>query len=152
MFLFKYIAKLSYRTEALTTKYIGYLIMRTSIKKYKSSFADSVVDADPHTLISIIFKHILINVAIAKGAIPRKEIENKSRALIKAMALVGELQDSIDMEQGGEISINLFDLYQYAIVCLTEANIENNTDKLDEVTNLITNIKEGWEAIPLENR
>ena len=70
--------------------------MRTSIKKYQNSFAESVVDADPHTLISIIFKHILINVAIAKGAISRKEIENKGKALIKSMALVGELQDSID--------------------------------------------------------
>jgi len=126
--------------------------MRTSIKKYQNSFAESVVDADPHTLISIIFKHILINVAIAKGAIPRKEIENKGKALIKAMALVGELQDSIDMEKGGEISINLFDLYQYVVGCLTDANIENNIDKLDEVTDLISNIKEGWDAIPLDKR
>jgi len=126
--------------------------MRASIKKYQNSFAESVTDADPHTLISIIFKHILINVAIAKGAIDRKEIENKGKALIKAIALVGELQDSIDMEKGGEISINLFDLYQYIVGCLTDANVENSIDKLDEVTDLISNIKEGWDAIPLDKR
>jgi len=126
--------------------------MRTSIKKYKNSFADNVTDADPHTLIAIIFQHVLINVAVAKGAIERKEIENKSKALIKVIALVGELQDSLDMEKGGEISVTLFDLYQYIVGCLTEANIENKADKLDEVTNLISEIKEAWDAIPVENR
>ena len=126
--------------------------MRTSIKKYKNSFADNVTDADPHTLITIIFQHVLINSAVAKGAIERKEIETKSKAIIKAIALVGELQDSLDMEKGGEISVTLFDLYQYIIGCLTEANIENKSDKLDEVTALISDIKEAWEAIPVENR
>jgi len=126
--------------------------MRTLIKKYKNSFADNVTDADPHTLITIIFQHVLINSAVAKGAIERKEIETKSKAIIKAIALVGELQDSLDMEKGGEISVTLFDLYQYIIGCLTEANIENKSVKLDEVTALISDIKEAWEAIPLENR
>jgi len=126
--------------------------MRTSIKKYQNSFAESVIDADPHTLISIIFKHILINVANAKGAISRKEVENKGKALTKAIALVGELQNSIDMEKGGEISINLFDLYQYIVGCLSDANLKNNSEKLDEVTDLISNIKEGWDSIPLDKR
>jgi len=126
--------------------------MRASIRKYSNANADNVADADPHQLISIIFKHILANVAIACGAISRRETENKGKCLNKAIALVGELQDSLDMEQGGEISISLFDLYQYAVNCLIEANIENNIDKLGEVTNLISNIKEGWDAIPLEKR
>ena len=126
--------------------------MRTSIKKYKNAFAEDVIDASPHALISIIFKHILINVAIAKGAISRNEIENKSRSLGKSIALIGELQDSIDMERGGQISVTLFDLYQYIIGCLSDANLENNLDKLEEVTELVTNIKEGWDAIPEDQR
>jgi len=126
--------------------------MRTSIKKYKNSFAENVVDASPHALISIIFKHILINVAVAKGAISRDEIENKGRSLGKSIALIGELQDSIDMENGGEISVTLFDLYQYIVVCITEANLENNIAKLDEVTDLITTVKEGWDAIPEDQK
>lgn len=126
--------------------------MRASIKKYRNANADNVADADPHQLISIIFKHILANVAIANGAIERKETENKGKCLTKAIALVGELQDSLDMEKGGEISSNLFDLYDYIIRCLVQANIENNSEKLDEVRALISEIKEGWDAIPQEKR
>jgi len=126
--------------------------MRTSIKKYQNNFAENVVDADPHQLISIIFKHTLINVAVAKGAISRGEIENKSKAITKCIALVGELQDSLDMEKGGEISSNLFDLYDYVTRALFQANVDNNIEKLDEVTALISEVKEGWDAIPVEKR
>ncbi len=126
--------------------------MRASIKKYRNANADNVADASPHQLISIIFKHILANVAIASGAIGRGEIENKGKCLTKAIALVGELQDSLDMDRGGEISTNLFDLYDYIIRCLVQANIDNDSEKLEEVKSLITDIKEGWDAIPVEKR
>lgn len=126
--------------------------MRASIKKYRNANADNVADADPHQLISIIFKHILSNIAIASGAIERNETENKGKCLTKAIALVGELQDSLDMEKGGEISSNLFDLYDYVIRCLVQANIDSDTEKLDEVKALITEVKEGWDAIPADKR
>ncbi len=126
--------------------------MRASIKKYRNANADNVADADPHQLISIIFKHILANIAIASGAITRNEIENKGKCLTKAIALVGELQDSLDMEKGGEISSGLFDLYDYIVRCLVQANLENDSEKLEEVKGLITEIKEGWDAIPAEKR
>jgi flagellar protein FliS len=126
--------------------------MRASIKKYRNANADNVADADPHQLISIIFKHILANVAIASGAIARNETENKGKCLTKAIALVGELQDSLDMDQGGEISSGLFDLYDYIVRCLVQANLDNDCEKLDEVKELVTEIKEGWDAIPAEKR
>ena len=97
-------------------------------------------------------KHIISNIAVAKGSIAREETENKGKCLTKAIALVGELQDSLDMEQGGDISNNLFDLYAYMVRCLVDANMNNDIDKLDEVTSLITTIKEGWEAIPVDMR
>jgi len=126
--------------------------MRASIRKYSNANADNVADADPHQLISIIFKHILANVAIASGAIARNETENKGKCLTKAIALVGELQDSLDMEKGGEISSGLFDLYDYIVRILVQANISNDTEKLDEVKSLVTEIKEGWDAIPADKR
>ncbi len=126
--------------------------MRASIKKYRNANADNVADADPHQLISIIFKHILANIAIASGAIDRNEIENKGKCLTKAIALVGELQDSLDMEKGGEISSGLFDLYDYIVRCLVQSNLDNDSAKLEEVKGLITEIKEGWDSIPAEKR
>ncbi len=127
-------------------------MVSTSIKKYRNANAESVVDANPHQLISLILRHILSNIAIASGAIARKEIENKGKAISKSIALVGELQDSLDMENGGEVSQNLFNLYEYVVRTLIDANIGSDVDKLEEVRGLISTIKEGWDAIPLDKR
>jgi len=126
--------------------------MRGSIKKYQNTNMAHIEQADPHTLISLIMQHILGNLAAAKGAIERKEIENKNKMLGKVIGLIGELQNSLDMEKGGEISINLYNLYAYMISQVTQANIKNDIAPLTEVISLISEIKSGWDGIPQEIR
>lgn len=125
---------------------------RLSIQKYQNTNMAHVEQADPHTLISLIMQHILGNLAAAKGAIERKEIESKNKMLGKVIGLLGELQNSLDMEQGGELSENLYGLYGYMISQVTQANIKNIIAPLTEVTGLITEIKSGWDAIPQDIR
>ena len=125
---------------------------RLSIKKYQNTNLAQIEQADPHTLISLVMQHILGNLAAAKGAIERKEIENKNKLLNRVIGLIGELQDSLDMEKGGEISRNLFNLYSYMISQVTQANIQNKVELLTEVGTLISEIKSGWDAIPQEIR
>lgn len=126
--------------------------MRLSIKKYQNTNLAHVEQADPHTLISLVMQHILGNLAAAKGAIERKEIENKNKMLSKVIGLIGELQNSLDMEKGGELSINLYNLYGYMISQVTQANFKNSDEPLTEVISLISEIKSGWDGIPQEIR
>ena len=125
---------------------------RLSIQQYRQASVTNIDDADPHTLISIVLQHILGNIAATKGAIERKDVEGKAKSLNKALALIGELQGSLDLEQGGEVAQNLAALYDYSIRTLTEANLQNSQDKLDEVSKIFINIKEGWDGIPSEVR
>ncbi|WP_028862517.1 flagellar export chaperone FliS [Psychromonas aquimarina] len=126
--------------------------MRGSIKKYQNTNLAHVEQADPHTLISLVMQHILGNLAAAKGAIERKEIENKNKMLSKVIGLIGELQNSLDMEKGGELSENLYGLYAYMISQVTQANIKNDVEPLAEVSALIAEIKSGWDGIPQDIR
>lgn len=126
--------------------------MRRSLQQYQNTGLAHVEQADPHTLISLIMQHILGNLAGAKGAIDRKEIENKNKMLGKVVGLIGELQNSLDMEKGGEISINLYNLYAYMITQVNQANMKNSTEPLTEVISLITEIKSGWDGIPQDIR
>jgi flagellar biosynthetic protein FliS len=125
---------------------------RLSIKQYRQASVSNIGDADPHTLISIVLQHILGNIAATKGSIERKDVEGKAKSLNKALALIGELQGSLDLEQGGEVAQNLAALYDYSIRTLTEANLQNSQEKLDEVAKIFINIKEGWDGIPSEVR
>jgi flagellar protein FliS len=128
------------------------MTIRSSIRKYQSTNLSQVENADPHTLISLVMQHILGNLAAAKGAIDRKDITTRNKTLNKVIGLIGELQDSLDMEKGGELSINLYNLYAYMIRQVTKSNTQNISEPLTEVTSLISEIKSGWDGIPQEIR
>ena len=125
---------------------------RTSIQQYKKSTVDSLETADPHTQVSVIMAHILGNVAAARGAIEHKDFAAKGLKIGKSMELISVLQASLDMEVGGEISRNLFDLYDFCQFKLGEASVKDETEALDAVTGVMRNIKEGWDGIPQDVR
>ena len=52
------------------------------------------------------------------------------------------------MEAGGDISQNLFSLYDYMIMRLSEAHVQNDLNILDEVSNLLAPIRDAWAQIP----
>mgnify|MGYP000923215381 CR=1 FL=1 len=127
-------------------------MVRSSIRKYQNTGLSQIENADPHTLISLIMQHILGNLAAAKGAIGREDIQVRTKTLNKVIGLIGELQDSLDMEKGGELSSNLYDLYAYMISQVTKSNMKNIVEPLNEVSSLITEIKAGWDGIPEDIR
>jgi len=61
--------------------------------------------------------------------------------------ILGGLYGSLDMEKGGDVARNLANLYDYMMRRLVDANIENDTAILDEVTRLMGEIREAWVAI-----
>ena len=104
-------------------------------------------EATPHQLITMLFDGALDRLAAAKGAMQRNEIANKGTLISKAITIIDGLRAHLNVEQGGEIAINLKDLYDYMENRLLEANLYNNESHLDEVTVLIKDIREGWIGI-----
>jgi flagellar protein FliS len=86
-------------------------------------------------------------IAVAKGHMERGEIQPKGAQIGSAISIMEGLKTSLDMEQGGEIARNLEDLYIYMERRLIEANSSNDTSLLDEVSDLLKQIKEAWDAI-----
>jgi len=106
--------------------------------------------ASPHRLIEMLLQAALDKIAAARGYMAQGIIDKKAQHIISAVAIVEGLRVSLDMEKGGEISENLFSLYDYMERRLTEANASNDVAILDEMINLIKPIKEAWDAIPQE--
>ena len=52
------------------------------------------------------------------------------------------------MEAGGEVSTNLFNLYDYMVQRLVDASVQNSLKIMDEVINLLLPIKTAWSQIP----
>lgn len=125
--------------------------MLKGINEYKSvDLAASVKTASPHQLISMLMRGGLEALAKTKGAIDRNDKAARSNQINKAISIIMELQSCLDIEKGGEVAAGLNDLYLYMTPRLIEANRESSIEKVDEVIKLLTDISEGWAAIPPE--
>jgi flagellar protein FliS len=117
------------------------------IKEYQSvGTQTSIVDADPHRLIQLLFEGATARIAAAKGHIERKEFDKKSNQINSAINIIGGLQESLNFD-AGELAYNLEKLYDYLIRRLFEANVRNSIEMLDEVNGLLGQIKSAWDEI-----
>jgi flagellar protein FliS len=108
----------------------------------------SVLAADPHHLVTLLFDALLQHVATAKGALERGDIAAKGRAIGKAVRIIEEgLKAGLNTTEGGEIAANLHRLYDYCVLRLTSANLHNRSADLDQVARLIEPIAQSWKLI-----
>ena len=89
----------------------------------------------------------LDRIATARGHMGRGEQAPKGEALGRAVRMIDGLRSCLDHERGGEIAANLGALYEYMTRRLTEANLRNDTRPLDEVADLLDEIRSGWEQM-----
>ena len=111
----------------------------------------AVASADKHELISLLFKALIGALA---GAEVHHHHENKDQVreyLSKACRILAGLQGSLDYEHGGDIAVNLGQLYGYSIRKLFAANVnlDNAPDNVAEVKSLLEPIAEAWETMDL---
>jgi flagellar protein FliS len=97
----------------------------------------------PAKLIEMLYEGVLRFNAQAKKAIKDKDIEKRTYWINRSVAVITELINTLDMSQG-QVSQYLEGLYSYEITLLTSANIKNDADKLDEVSNVFKSLLEAW--------
>lgn len=122
-----------------------------ALKQYKNVDLNAAVEnATPHELISMLFKGALEALAKAKGAIERKDISLRTQQINKATQIIVNLKGTLDLEAGGELAENLDNLYDYMVRTLMQANRDNNAEQVTEVAGLLSEVFQGWAAIPAE--
>jgi flagellar secretion chaperone FliS len=125
----------------------------STLSAYKSVAAHGgVAAADPHRLIVMLMDGALERIAQARGCIENGATGNKNGLLSAAIAIIDELRCSLDLKAGGTIAANLDDLYDYLCRQLVKANLNNRTGILDEVTQLLNEIRSAWISLPAEAR
>ena len=64
--------------------------------------------------------------------------------LLKAQAIVSELQGGLNFEAGGEVAKSLNSLYDYYNRRLFEANLRKQVGPVIEVEKMIGDLRSGW--------
>jgi len=119
------------------------------IKAYQRVGVDTGVDAsDPHALVLMLFDGALEAIKQAQGHVAARRIAEKGQALAKAARIVEEgLKASLDRGAGGALAQQLAGLYDYATLRLLQANLRNDHAALDEVSVLLTDLRDAWARI-----
>lgn len=107
-----------------------------------------VAAADPHRLIVMLMDGALERIAAARGCIQSQATVEKARVVHRAVAIIDELRNSLDLEKGGPIAANLDDLYDYCCRTLLRGSAQNRVECFDEVASLLKEIRSAWIALP----
>ncbi|APW45634.1 flagellar export chaperone FliS [Rhodoferax antarcticus] len=103
---------------------------------------------DQHQLVSLLLQGAISAIATARGALVRGDVLLKCNSVTKAIRIIDEgLTTALDREDGGELAVNLGNLYDYCIRRLITANARNDDDMMLEVQRLIEPIAVSWNAI-----
>ena len=108
--------------------------------------------ATPHQLTKMLFSGALRALAIAETAMKQKQFQLKGEQLARAINIIEGLDDSLDMEKGGELAQNLGGLYQYMVQELYKSSFRNDPVIVREVTVLLREISSAWDQIPVQER
>jgi flagellar protein FliS len=121
----------------------------TALGLYRNVNASSgVEDASPHKLVSMLYQAVSGEIAAARGALQRKDIAEKGRAIGHAVRILEEGLDApLDLDAGGAIATNLRDIYQYMVYRLTMGNLHSDDAALAECASLARSLSDTWEAI-----
>lgn len=98
--------------------------------------------AAPWELTALLFNGCIKFMKQALEAIHSKNIEMKNHNIKRAIAIINELDFTLDKNY--EISHNLSSLYTYIREKLFEANIKLNAQALSEAIELMTDLKDTW--------
>jgi len=106
-----------------------------------------IVTSSGVQLIVLLYDAAIQSMDQARREIQSKNIREKARHIGRAMAIVGELNSVLDLEQGGEIARSLRRLYDYMLVELVEANARNNEQRLDGPLRCLETLREAWREV-----
>lgn len=85
---------------------------------------------------------------------PNEEsLTEKTNLILKAQDIILELMAALDMENGGDLTRQLFRLYEYMNYRLNQANIRREIPAVEEVITLLSDLRATWdEAIQRAQR
>ena len=110
-------------------------------QKYKNT---QIETANQEKLLIMMYNGAIKFSKQAKEAINKNDYEAVNNSLVRTQAILLELQATLDHQKGGEIAENLDALYDYMKRRLTDANVDKEKEPIDEVIDMLNELKETW--------
>lgn len=118
--------------------------MMQMVNEYKKN---DIMTADGIGIVILLYDGIVDFSNRVRKALDDGDVEERTRCINKAIAIVSELDAALDMERGAEVAVNLNRLYTYMLDELARVNLDKDPARLDSVIKVVRELKEGWLGI-----
>jgi flagellar protein FliS len=110
--------------------------------------SQKVLSASPMELIRLLYDYGIRCLGQAQNAFTENgDIDQMNRFhkhLLEAQNAVTELACSLNVEQGGDMAVQIERLYEFMLHHLIEANRQNCKKPVDDVKKMLTELRDGW--------
>ncbi len=83
----------------------------------------------------------------ASAAGVRGDHRARTRAISRALAIIAELQNTLNVKDGGQIAEQLNTMYAYVVTRIADVNQDTGSEALDEAHRLLSTIRDGFAQI-----
>ena len=111
---------------------------------YSTYKNNSINYASKEQLLLMLLEGACKYVKIGRQAVEDKDIKKAHENLVKTQDIFYELMATLDISKGGEWASSLYNVYDFIVRRLVDANIKKDVVILDEVIPLIEEIKDTW--------
>lgn len=99
----------------------------------------------PIELVVMLYDGALRFVGQAQAAAADKRV--RSRALARAMAIITELQNTLNVREGGDVAAELDRLYSFMHGRLIDATMKGDAGALEDVRKVLVTLRDGWSQV-----
>ena len=83
----------------------------------------------------------------AADAMDKGDMATKAMALSRAFAILAELQNTLNVRDGGDVARQLDALYLHMNDRLVDANIQRSSAPIRDVIRLLTPLRDAWSQV-----
>ena len=109
-----------------------------------------VRSSSPLELVVLLYDGALRSSAAASEAMERKDIPTRRAAVSKTLAIIGELQNTLDMKNGGAVAEQLDQLYTWMTAELVQATVRQDVRPIQGVRRVLETLRDGWQQIAVK--
>lgn len=118
----------------------------TALAQVNTYLSNHYEGMTPEQLILLLFKGALDRIELTRQGIQEKNLQKRGENLSKVIAIVSELNASVNPEMNDEGTQFLRGLYTAILTELPKVSVTNDVTILDRTEKYITRLKEIWET------
>ena len=114
-------------------------------REYQSYKQTEIETASPGKLLLLLYDGALKRLQRAKDNLRRNQLEESHQDLVRVQEILVELILALDWNVAGDLAPRLHGLYNFMYRRLVDANIKQDAAAIDEVIQLLSTLREGWD-------